>query len=195
MREIRCTGAVLLGGRSSRMGTPKHEMRLEDGRTMFDAVMAALSAICGRVVMVGATSPRDSRGSMELPDLRPGLGPLGGIEALLASGIDSQYLVCPCDVPLITPDLLRRLVQPGAALATVFQIEGRDVLDPLPARISAEALPIVRRLLDAGERSVWRVMQELRPEVVAITENQAMQLHNVNTPEEFEKAVKLMEGK
>jgi len=222
-----CTGAVLAGGLSARMGSPKQSLRLPDGRTMIDHVIEALAAVCQRIVIVGsgadstdnqsnaeidnaAPSPQPSpirereihSGRAErhatISDLRPQAGPLGGIEALLASGIDAppagagQYLICPCDVPLITPELLRLLAQPSDGPASVFRVDGRDEIEPLPARLSTAALPEVRRMLETQHRSVWRLMQELQSRVIPIALQDAFQLHNVNTIEDFSEAVRLM---
>lgn len=186
-----CTGAILIGGRSSRMGSPKHELRLPDGRTMIEHVSDSMAPLCRRVVMIESHASSVMDDSV-LRDLRPGAGPLGGIEALLASNIDSQYLICPCDVPLITTDLLRLLLTESQALASVFQVEGRSEIEPLPARIRAEALPVVRRLLNAQQRPVWKLMRELTPHVVSISESQARALHNVNAIKDYEEAARLM---
>lgn len=187
-----CTGAILIGGLSSRMGSPKVDLRLPDGRTMLEHVRASLNLICGRTVIVDAYSPRNRPDGDLIRDLRPNAGPLGGVEALLASDIDSQYLICPCDVPLITGDLLRLLLAEPQALASVFCVEGRKELEPLPARIRAEALPVVRRLLNLQQRSMWKLMKELSPHVVTISEAQAIELHNVNTNVDFQEAMRLM---
>lgn len=191
---LRCAGAILIGGRSSRMGSPKHELKLGDGRTMLDAIVGALSGVCGRIVLVGTEIPPLARDLVSVADHRTAVGPLGGIEALLTSGIDSQYLFCPCDLPLITAGLLQKLMTNTDLPATVFQVEGRQTIEPLPARISAAALPTVRRLLDAGERSVWRLMQELRLQTVLIAPAEAAHLHNVNTRADFQDAVRLLDS-
>ena len=127
------TGVVLAGGASRRMGRPKHELKLPDGRTMLEVVTEALREVCARVVVTGDMEI----GLQRVADLRPDQGPLGGIEAILASGLDAQYLVCPCDMPLVTGTLLQRLTGPADGGATVFQIEGEDSVRPLPARISS----------------------------------------------------------
>ena len=182
-----------MGGKSVRMGSPKHLQPLPDGRTMLEHVRAALAPICTRIVIVDAHSPDIAANEQDvIRDLRPNVGPLGAIEALLASGRDSLFLICPCDVPLINGDLLRLLLQEPQTLASVFQIEGQREPESLPARIRAEALPVVRRLLNAQQRSVWKLMKELQPHVVSITEAQAGALHNVNTTKEYEEALRLM---
>jgi molybdopterin-guanine dinucleotide biosynthesis protein A len=163
------------------MGRPKHSLRLPGGTTMLEAVAAALGAVCAQVVVVGDVET----GLRRIADLRPGQGPLGGLEALLASGLDTQYLVCPCDVPLVTPVLLARLTAPSDKPATVYRVEGEPDFWPLPARIAAGALDVARSRLDRGERAVHDFMRALRLEVVAVSKEDAGLLANVNTPEDF----------
>jgi molybdopterin-guanine dinucleotide biosynthesis protein A len=176
------TGVVLAGGASRRMGRPKHELKLPDGRTMLEVVAGVLREVCARVVVTGDIETDLQR----VVDLRPDQGPLGGIEAILASGLDAQYLVCPCDMPLVTGPLLQRLTGPADGGATVFQIEGEDSVRPLPARISADLLETVAALLDAQQRAVHRLMGSIETEVVTITPAECGHLANVNTLQEYE---------
>ncbi len=176
------TGAVLAGGGSRRMGRPKHALRLADGTTMIEAVTRALAELCRQVVVAGAVETS----LKSIADLRPGAGPLGGIEALLASGLDTQYLVCPCDLPLVTATLLRRLTEVSGAVATVFRVAGEPDFWPLPARLSATALDRVRQHLDGGRGAVHELMRTLDPEVVVVERQQAQVLANINTPSDYE---------
>jgi len=176
------TGVVLAGGASRRMGRPKHELKLPDGRTMIEVVAGALREVCARVVVTGDIET----GLQRVADLRPDQGPLGGIEAILASGLDAQYLVCPCDMPLVTGPLLQRLTGPAEGGATVFQIEGEDSVRPLPARISGDLLEAVAARLDAQQRAVHRLMSSIETEVVTLAPAEGEQLANVNTLQEYE---------
>ncbi len=175
------TGAVLAGGASRRMGRPKHELTLPDGRTMLDAVIDALDALCREVVVVGEAETSRK----QVHDLRPGQGPLAAVEALLASGNDHEYLVCPCDLPLITPALLKRLTVTTKARATVFRVEGEPDFWPMPARLSADALPQVQQHLDEQRRALHDLVRALGPEVVPVTGEESRLLANVNTPADY----------
>lgn len=177
--KMSCTGAILAGGASSRMGRSKQDMVLNDGTPMIARVHVAVSAVCDRAVMLGESV--HLRELDRIADLRPECGPLGGVEALLASGLDEQYLILPCDVPLITAGVLKALLIETDRAATMF--EGH----PLPARVSTSALPTVRRMLDAGERTVWRLMEELDAERVALPDESGAFLENVNSPEDVER--------
>ncbi len=176
------TGAVLAGGAGRRMGRRKDALPLPDGRTMLAAVAAALAETCRDVVIVGDAETLITR----IEDLRPGQGPLGGIESLLASNLDTHYLVCPCDLPLLTTALLRRLTTATGAVATVFRVDGEPAFRPLPARFSAEALFLVRGHLDGGRRAVHDLVRALDPAVIALPRDEARALANVNTPSDYE---------
>jgi molybdopterin-guanine dinucleotide biosynthesis protein A len=175
-------GVVLAGGAARRMGRSKHDLALPDGRTMIEAVVAALAAVCARVVVAGDADV----GLPRVADLRADQGPLGGIEAVLASGLDSQYLVCPCDVPLITGALLRRLLAAPPARAAVFRVEGEQGIRPLPARLSADLSGKVTALLDENRRAVGDFVRSVEPVVVPLDRAEAALLVNVNTPAEYE---------
>ena len=177
------TGAILAGGGSTRIGSPKHALSLPDGSTMIEAVATALGAVCEHLVILGA---EDAMPVLpHIADLRPSCGPLGGIEALLASGIDTQYLACPCDLPFVTSELFNALLQPTQATATVLRLEGSQQIEPLPARISAEAIDATKCLLDEGRRAVYQLMAAIDVEEISAPKAWSKLLTNVNTPQEY----------
>ena len=173
------------------MGRPKASLPLPGGRTMIETVAETLAAVCRSVVIVGSAHPASEGPALrQIADLRPGEGPLAGIEALLASGLDTEYLICPCDVPLVTAGLLERLTAPCGSLATVLRIGEENAFRPLPARLSAASLDRARAQLDRGERAVHAFIQSIGPYVVEIPREAADQLLNANTPAEYEALVK-----
>lgn len=185
------TGAILAGGASSRMGRPKADLVLSDGRRMAQTIAATLSALCNRVVIVG-----QCEGLLHLQriaDRTPGLGPIGGVEATLASAVDDQYLICPCDAPLLTVELLRRLLVDDGAAACVFQSDHQASIHPLPCRLRGDLLADVQAFIARGGRSLWKIMEQLRPRVISLTLAEARCLANINTPEEYRSLVQASE--
>ena len=187
-------GAVLCGGRSLRMGVPKAGMLLPDGRSMLQQTRDILATFCERVLLLG--DPHGVPGHQCIDDLRADCGPLGAIEALLDSGISRQYLVVPCDLPLIQPGLLARLLVGDEDGMTCFELPGDDRVGVLPCRIGAECLDEVRALLDADRRSVRALVDALGPDVrrIPLAPREAELLMNVNTPEDFERACRHLSG-
>jgi molybdopterin-guanine dinucleotide biosynthesis protein A len=154
------TGAILAGGQSRRMGSPKEGVRLWDGRPMLEHVSDALARLCARLVVVGeCRGYRLLDDVTRVPDLHPGSGPLAGIEALLASGLDEAYLVAACDQPFLTSDLLRGLLRGDPARPCFFLGEGGRV-HPLPAYLPSSWLPMVSEAVREGRLSVRKLIAE-----------------------------------
>jgi molybdopterin-guanine dinucleotide biosynthesis protein A len=166
------------------MGRPKEDLVLDDGRTMIATIADTLASLVARVVVVGDTPALPHLD--HVADLRPGVGPLAGIEALLASGIDDAYLVCPCDMPRLGPRVLETLLDPGTASApaTVLRVEGETEPRPLPARIDASVLDAVRAQLDAERRAVRRLLRTVDAAIVDVPAAWSDDLLNVNRPDD-----------
>ena len=132
-------------------------------------------------------APLDAIGSLgRIDDLRPGQGPLGGIEALLASELDDRYLVCPCDLPLITSRLLGVLAADCPTPAAVFRIDGETRCRPLPLQITSAALGPLRELLNGGCRAVYRLLERIETTVIPAPRDWARLLRPLNTPRDYD---------
>ena len=110
-------GAVILcGGRSRRMGFPKHELWF-DGKTFLQSVLERVSEVADPVVVVVGHAERPPaalpRNVQWLSDERPDLGPLEGIRTGLASLEDRvrHAFVTSCDAPNLRPELIKKLVE------------------------------------------------------------------------------------
>jgi len=182
------TGAILAGGQSARMGQPKAAVRLWDGRTMIEHVLDTLLAICPRVVVAGVDSSlRIQAGArvVHIPDRKGGLGPLSGIDALLASGLDSRYVVAACDQPLLSVMLLRRLAEGDPQRPHFFRAARVSSILPLPAYLPASLLGGVQRILLSPDRSLRALMAAAPPQWIEISREEEELLTSVNTPSEL----------
>jgi molybdopterin-guanine dinucleotide biosynthesis protein A len=177
------TGAILAGGASTRMGTDKATLCLPDGRAMIEVVADALGCVCSTLVVSGTASALERL--EHIPDLRPGCGPLGGVEAVLASGRADRYLFCPCDMPRLRSDMLGPLAEADGR-AVVLRFEQSEWFLPLPVVLSVDVLPTVQAALDDGLRAVHRVLTRLEPIVVEVPADWEAGLTSANTPEDLD---------
>jgi len=169
------------------MGTRKDALTLAGGRTMLAHVAAAVGEVCRPVFIVGRPPPAGDVFIYDqfLADVAPGLGPLGGIATLLASGRADGYLVAACDQPYVTPLLLRRLIAGDLTRGRCFSAAGRKDREPLPAYFPASWGLLAARLLASGERSLRGLFRAGRGDIVALARPEMWQLFNVNTRAEF----------
>lgn len=105
--DYRIGAAVLIGGRSTRMGSPKENMIIKgDGRTFLDKICDEIDKSIGKCVETGYISLRrgqqvPEKGYVAVEDIYTGIGPLGGIisvlEAARRDGLDA-VLILACDM-------------------------------------------------------------------------------------------------
>ena len=126
-------------------------------------------------------------GGASLPDLRPALGPLSGLETGFAACTEEYLLVVACDMPGLEPSLLRYLANdPSDAQVVLPKLSGQ--LHPLCARWHRSALPQIRRCLSEGHLSVTRLANALSTETVTAERIAALDLNperalcNINRP-------------
>ena len=151
MSESRVVGAILAGGRSSRMGGRPKGLELLGERRVVDRVRDALAAVTGEVVVLGG-DPKvaESLGVRLVPDEVPGQGPLGAIvSGLRATGAD--LLVLAWDMPWVTGRALRPLLRAPAAAGAAGWKVGK-VHEPLCMLYRQRLLEPLAAAVEGGER-------------------------------------------
>lgn len=151
------TGAVVCGGRSSRFGADKARYSI-GGRTLLERALAALAPARERLV-VG----RDYHvaGARFVPDLRPGQGPLAGLEAALGAARTAWVALAACDLPCLTPRYWRVLCEQAAGFEAVVVREPSGRLEPLAALYHRSVLERVSARLDAHSLSMHELIGAL----------------------------------
>lgn len=197
-------GAILVGGRSRRMGFPKATMRVR-GRSVLSSLAELLASRLGEVWAIG-TLPS----GIELPrflgwqlDHRPGYGPLGGIVTALGIARGKRIkkgemghaghkearavLVLACDVPGLGGEAIDLLLggrRPDRLVSALGNpTTGR--LEPLAAVYEPDAFEEVNQALENGLLSPTKLLQFLRTHEIETPVKIANQLTNVNTPRDL----------
>jgi len=181
------TGAVLVGGASSRMGCDKAHLPI-GGAPSAVRVARLLDGLFAEVLLVGGDPPAESPGR-RVPD---GPGPsaaLRGLVAALEASSAPWLFVAATDLPLLTPDLVLAIVAWPEADAVVPRTQSGP--HPLCALYRvATVLPVARRRLAQGALALRGLLDEvttawLEPHDVAVIDRDGLALFNVNTPGEL----------
>ena len=186
---------IFVGGRGSRLGgVAKGNLELDGGGRLITRLAHTVSqAVPGvEVLLVGASGAYSDLGLRVLADEPPGIGPLGGLRALLlearAHG-DDAVLALACDLPHLEAGLVARLVR-EAPEADFLAPRAGELWHALVARYSVRALDAVDAALAAGERALQRVIGRLgaRACELAVNELERAELHDWDTPEDVERS-------
>ena len=179
---MQVAGFVLVGGRCLRMGRDKARLPLGSHSLVEDA-SAKLSAVAQNVALLGEPDKYKDLPFDCVPDCRPGLGPLAGIEAALLSRRGELNVIVACDIPGIESAWLRELVAAArkGRFRCVVTRDGQDKIQPLLAVYHRSSLPEIQDALNHNRLRVLDVIARLRPGYCTIPDT----LHNVNTPVEW----------
>jgi molybdopterin-guanine dinucleotide biosynthesis protein A len=168
------TGVLLVGGASSRFGSPK-ALALYDGETLAGRAWRLLGEACEERLAFG-------KGELELPfevlddgtDVR---APIAGVVAGLRAARHDVAVIVPVDTPLLTPSLLHELAAHCPDVA-------HPQSGPLPGAYRRSALPHLEDALERGELSLRRAIAGLDVAIVAVDEQELL---NVNEPRDLER--------
>lgn len=176
-------GFVLAGGQSSRMGTDKALLNYR-GEALVAAALRKLRQVTAEAAIAGG-DPALARFGRLIPDLAPGMGPLGGIVAGLRQSGHEWNLFVPVDLPDFPASAMRALcaaAAAGGAATTVARCDGQ--VHPLCAVIARRALPVLEAQLEAGNLRVRAAFEAAGPVAYWQCPDPDW-LRNANTPADF----------
>lgn len=194
-------GAIILcGGASSRMGCDKALLPFGPAEVLLQRVVRLVTEVvpADRIVCVAAADqllPLLPTGVQVVRDTEPHLGPLAGLStgfSAMAPQADAAF-VCGCDTPLLAPVLVGRLFELlGDGQAIVPQRAGR--IQPLVAVYHSDVLPVAKKLLEQGERSLHALVERCGARMVDAEElrdidPELLSLESCNTRGDYERLV------
>ncbi len=166
------------------MGCDKALLPFRGGR-LVESVARAVGRAAGSAVLVGNPRLYQHLGYRVIPDLYPGAGPLGAILTALHHTSADWNLVAACDMPELSGEFLRLLVEAtkGSAADAVVPMGPSGRPEPLCAVYHRGSRAALGRALGRGIRSVRGALEDLRVAFVSVPEVTPFQ--NVNTPEDW----------
>lgn len=187
------TGAILAGGRGSRMGGVDKGMQQFRGRPMVSHVVERFRPQVGRLLINTNQNPERYRefGVPVWPDEISGFpGPLAGLHTALIH-CETDYLAAvPCDSPFLPADLVQRLAQAMDAedaevAVAVTGTEQPWQRQPVFCLLKRSLAPHLEQYVRDGGRKVDQWFSSFRVAEVHFSDEDAFR--NINTLEELRK--------
>jgi molybdopterin-guanine dinucleotide biosynthesis protein A len=187
------SGVIQAGGQSTRMGGEPKALLEVNGRRIIERVVAAIDGVVDDVLVVTNT-PELYRflGLPMVPDAHPGGGSLGGTYSGLRAATGDAAFTVACDMPFLSPDVARLVVE-RAALADVVIPRVGDQLETMHASYRKTCLPHMEAQLRGGRLKIVGFFSgvtvlEIDEAEVARHGDPAVVFMNVNTPAELARA-------
>jgi len=153
------------------------------GKTLVEYVAAQVLAAAGSVTLAGAPERYGFLGLPMIGDLTPGFGPVGGIQAALASTSAGWNLIVACDMPSLSADFLRSLFDAAEQCGQdcLMPYSGAEGLpQPLCAVYHRRCLPAIERAIRENVRKITDAVSRLGVRAWPVDDN--TWFRNLNTP-------------
>jgi molybdopterin-guanine dinucleotide biosynthesis protein A len=170
------TGVLLVGGASTRFGSPKALAQI-DGETLAERAWRVLGEACAERIAVGKRADALALPFDLLDDGTDVRAPIAGVVAGLRAANYEIAVVIPVDMPHLTSDALHELADACRDVAV-------PPTGPLPGAYRRTALPALERALASGAFSLRAAIRDLDASTVDLD---AAVLLNVNTKDDVQR--------
>ncbi|MGI5901766.1 MAG: molybdenum cofactor guanylyltransferase [Desulfitobacteriia bacterium] len=193
-KKIPCTGVLLVGGESRRMGKNKAFLEIE-GQPLISRSLKILEETFAEVLISCRERELYSDfGFKTVTDVYKGRGPLGGLFSVLPEARFDYVFLVACDMPLLNKQAIYYLYEQCEDQDMVL-VKDVGKIHALHAFYHRRILPLVEKKIKDGELRLLDLLEECSSKIVdlAVIQNPLFRqlmiesLKNVNTPEEWEK--------
>jgi molybdopterin-guanine dinucleotide biosynthesis protein A len=184
-------GLILAGGVSSRMQRDKAALQY-GGKTQLDRAFELASRHVARVFVSVRASQTDDPTRAQRPmivDSVAGDGPTVGIRSALAAYPEAAWLVLACDLPFLSDGALSQLLRErdAARVATAYRSAHDGLPEPLCAIWEPAAATALAAYQAGGGHCPRKFLIRHATHLLEPLDRRA--LDNVNTPEEYARAL------
>ena len=197
IERLKIGGLVLCGGHSRRMGLDKASLPFGP-ETMLSRVVRKLSKVVSPIVVVAAkdqTLPELPKSVLVARDLEADRGPLQGLcsgMTCLQGSVDALFATS-CDVPLLIPAFVQRLIKLLGAHDVVVPVD-TQFHHPLAAMYHIRILGQIQELLNSNRLRPIHLYEKVHTLRIDVQDMRSVDpnlntLTNLNRPEDYLSAV------
>ena len=139
-------GFILAGGKSSRMGTDKALLFIEE-KKIIEIAAEKLKKVFKKVFIITNNSVDYSFLNFKTyTDIYKNKGPLSGIHSALVNSDTENNFIISCDTPLISSELIKIIINTESDKSVIIPKTKRGI-EPLCGVYSKQCLPSIKNIL------------------------------------------------
>jgi len=192
-----CTGVILAGGLNSRFSGRNKALLEIGGKRILDRICDLFRELFAEIILV-TNDPFScaDRDLLIVTDLFPVRSSLTGIHTGLFSATQEHVFFTACDAPFLKKEVVQTVLDHIDNRFDVTVPETAAGFEPLCAVYSKNCLDAVSRHLSREEYKIRLLFRRLRvrtvgEKILREKDPDLLSFFNVNTPEDWEKAVRL----
>ena len=155
-------GVVLMGGKSSRMGSDKSLLELNN-QSLYKIAGQKLAIYCNQVFL-SVNEQQKSENNYDYLSITDRYNEEGPIAAILSCllVIDKPILFLACDMPFIDSDDIKTLIEKRHKnhICTTFFNPTEQIYEPLLSIWESTSLPLLKTYFENGNRSLQKFLHQ-----------------------------------
>ncbi len=178
------TTYILIGGKSSRMGTDKASVLLK-GQTFINRIITAVNPFKTTIKLVSSLDQHNNLDYQIIPDIEKDKGPVSAITSALSDTKTAMNLILSGDIPLLQNNTLEWLVNKhqNEYQATIICSDTKKM--PLIGVYNKSCVTVFEKHLKKNQLKLMHVLDDLKVNFIEIPKKWQQQILNINTPEEL----------
>lgn len=178
------TGIILAGGKSSRMGTDKGFLMLEN-KPFVKYCIDALTPLVSETIIVSDNNEYDIFKLKRIEDIIKNAGPLAGITSGIIASKTKYNLILSCDIPLINSEILQKLINNTDTVNDIIQIKSNGKNMPLIAIYKSRVVNIFNKHLKNNQYCLQTAIKSCKSKQIVLEKELEYYTTNVNTKTEL----------
>ncbi len=142
------TGIILAGGEAKRAEGREKYLFEYDGETFLERLLSTLKETVDEIIIVARDDLHCCRfeeicagfDAKIIPDIRKGLGPIGGLHAAVQAAGGDRLFAVACDMPFVNKDAIKYLFSFSEDYDAVIPCWEEGIIEPLHAVYKRAAL-------------------------------------------------------
>lgn len=182
-------GYLMTGGKNRRMDGKKKLFLKLDEKSFLESILDALRGFDKIYLSVEEEAPYEHLNLPMVVDEIPEIGPIGGIYSGLKNCKEEALFVVACDMPFLTTEAIRRLLDVYSHRHKVVIAWAEDREQPLLGIYPKSALPYFEKQIQNGDYRLMNVLVHAGYTVVTLPKED-LSAKNINTVAEYEQLSK-----
>ncbi len=181
---------ILAGGKSSRMGSDKGLLPLNETTFIEHIVKALQESFIKNITIVSSNSDYDFLKIKRIKDIYIDKGPVGGIFTALSHSKTEQNLILSVDIPLISTEIIKWLIENIDEEKQIIQVKVLDKVSPLIAIYNKNTASIFEENLIKNQLKLMKIVETIPSKTLDVPEKWCELLQNINTKEDYQNLIK-----
>jgi len=183
---MQLTGIILAGGKSTRMGTDKALLEIND-KSLLSHTVKLCQSVCNQILISSGNAMHDVEGILRIPDVIEDCGPMGGIYSCLKHAVNDWSFVISVDAAFVTSDFVKFLSEHVENFDAVVPVHHTGK-EPLIALYNKKCIEVLKGSLDLADYKMHHFLEIINTNFVDSNhwiDKYPRLFHNINSPKDL----------